>query len=595
MTARPARRPFALAAATATARIALVSLMAFVASCSSTPSPSSDHGNQAHSASAPVSVASHSSRSFFSFHGNSDGHQCLADWKHAPKLQPDLWDRIHKRYAFKISSKNERVVTERNWYANHQTYLDRMSGRSQRYLYYVAGELEKRDLPSELALLPIVESAYNPFAYSRSQASGLWQFIPSTAKHLKMDMNWWFDERRDIIGSTDNALDYLTFLRDHYDGDWMKAIAAYNAGWGTIDRAVAKNKAKGLPTDYWNLDVPAETKAYVPKLLALAQISKNPGSYGVHWAYIADLPYFAEVNIEGQLDVARAADMAGINSDELYLLNPGVSRWATPPGGPHRLLVPVDEADAFQERVANIKSEDRLQWARYTVKKGDSIGRIAKQFNTSAELIQNVNNKTPGQIAVGIELLMPVADHRMPLQITSPRVQAMEDSVTSGKKILASTSRSHTVQAGDTLSLVAKKAGSSVAELRKLNQMDDTATLKLGQTLALPNEKTVASTAAAKKSTQAKDSTNNTASDKTAHSKTAANKTTASKAAGATSTEPSGKTAYKVQSGDTLMVIARKHKLNVNDIARWNAIDKNSYTLQPGQMLTLYLAQRDKL
>lgn len=242
---------------------------------------------------------------------------CVVDWEKAPPLPPDVWSRIQSRYQLKYQPNNPRITTERNWYANHQAYLNRTSGRASRYIYHVANELEKRNLPGELALLPIVESAYNPFAYSRSRASGLWQFIPGTAKHLNMDIDWWYDQRRDVPGATKYALDYLVFLRNHYDGDWLKALAAYNAGWGTIDKAVARNKAKGLPTDYWSLDVPAETAAYVPKLLALAQITQNPYAYGVHWAYIPDLPYFSNITLSQPIDIAHAASLAGISSDEI--------------------------------------------------------------------------------------------------------------------------------------------------------------------------------------------------------------------------------------------------------------------------------------
>ena len=191
--------------------------------------------------------------SLFSYNIRSNGHQCMAEWRKAPPLPPSLWQRVENRYQMPNSTTNPRIITERNWYTSHQSYLNRVSARSARYLYYVANQLEARNLPGELALLPIVESAYNPFAISTSQASGLWQFIPSTAKHLKMEMNWWYDARRDIPAATDSALNYLIFLRDHYEGDWLKALAAYNAGWGTIDRAVAKTgpKACQLITGAW--------------------------------------------------------------------------------------------------------------------------------------------------------------------------------------------------------------------------------------------------------------------------------------------------------------------------------------------------------
>ncbi|HQQ63176.1 MAG TPA: transglycosylase SLT domain-containing protein [Pseudomonadales bacterium] len=422
MTASPVRRPIASLARIA--RVLAVCSFSLLAACTGDLPQRADEDE-------PASHSRFQQPAAFNF-GHSDGLMCPADWHRAPALQPDLWDRITKNYSFKPIN-NDRIVTERNWYASHQAYLNRMSGNASRYLYYVESELERRKLPSELALLPIVESAYNPFAYSNSQASGLWQFIPSTAKHLEMSMNWWYDGRRDIVASTDNALDYLVFLRDHYDGDWLKALAAYNAGWGTIDRAVAKNKAKGLATDYWSLDVPAETRAYVPKLLALAQLSKHPETYGVHWAYIPNLPYFAPVNIGEQLDVMLAADMAKINTDELYLLNPGINRGSTPPGANYPLLVPIDQANDLQERLAGFGSESRLQWA-----------------------------------------------HAM----TNPHFKEIEDKDLRKQQVLSG--RNYLIQSGDTLAAVSRKTRVSVADIKRLNNMGDKDPLILGQRLALP-------------------------------------------------------------------------------------------------------------
>ena len=526
MTASTTRRPYA----PLLCLIRLLAALALVTAVGCTSSSSSDESS--------ASGKPKHRFSLFSYNTRSNGKQCMAEWSKAPPLPPSLWQRVEHRYELPNSTTNPRIITERNWYTKHPLYLDRMSARSSRYLYYVAGQLEARKLPGELALLPIVESAYNPFAISTSQASGLWQFIPSTAKHLKMEMNWWYDSRRDIPASTDSALNYLIFLRDHYDGDWLKALAAYNAGWGTIDKAVAKNKARGLPTDYWNLDVPAETAAYVPKLLALAQISKSPATYGVNWAYIPDLPYFAEVRFQGQLDVAFAADLAGVDSDELHMLNPGISRWATPPGGPYRLLVPIDQANELQERIAGMNAMQKMP--------------------------------TPGE---NYE------------QTANPRVQEMEaksskisaSKSASSKSASSSSTRSYTVKKGDTLWSVAKKAGISADALRKLNQLDNNEPLKLGQTLALSG----GSASSTKASTANTKTTSRVSQTFAPSTKNSANSTTSS--------SKKGQTTYKVKSGDTLSAISRKYNLNVNDIARWNGLNKNNSALKPGQSLTLHL------
>lgn len=503
--------------------------------------------------------------SLFSYNVRSDGKQCRAEWRKAPPLAPSLWRRIEGRYQLPNSTTNPRIVTERTWYTSHQAYLNRMSARSARYLHYVAGQLEARNLPGELALLPIVESAYNPFAVSTSNASGLWQFIPSTAKHLGMDMNWWYDARRDIPAATNKALDYLIFLRNHYDGDWLKALAAYNAGWGTIDKAVARNQARGLPTDYWSLDVPAETAAYVPKLLALAQISLNPDTYGVNWAYIPDLPYFAEVHFSGQIDVGFAADLAKVDSDELHMLNPGISRWATPPGGPYRLLVPVDQANDLQERIANMSSSDLMP---------NAGSAYADTFNPHVQALEDKSARTT-------------------------RTASSASTVTSKNRSSSSGgSRSYSVKAGDTLWSISRQAGITPDALRKLNKLSANAALKPGQKISLPGSSAHTSSTYANnknstdKNTRSKVTYRSTSSGRVSQSYKPAdtdNSAPTPKTARASSKNKSKTTAYTVKSGDTLMAISRKYKVKVDDILRWNALSKNNAAIKPGQRINLHL------
>ena len=489
--------------------------------------------------------------SLFSYNIRSDGKQCRAEWSKAPHLAPSLWQRAVNRYQMPNSETNPRIITERGWYISHQSYLNRVSARSSRYLHYVVGQLEARNLPGELALLPIVESAYNPFAVSTSNASGLWQFIPGTAKHLGMDMNWWYDARRDVPAATNKALDYLVFLRNHYDGDWLKALAAYNAGWGTIDKAVAKNRARGLPTDYWSLDVPTETRAYVPKLLALAQISKQPEKFGINWAYIPDLPYFSEVHFSGQIDLGFAADLAKIDSDELHLLNPGVSRWATPPGGPYRLLVPIDQANDLQERIASMNSNELLPNAG-SLNSNDSFNPHVQALEDKAA--RNTKTRSP----------------------SSSSVSKSNSTLNSRSSSNSSSSSSYTVKAGDTLWAIAQKTGTTPDALRKANN------LRVGQTLSQGQKISVSST---------NSSTNKVASSGSSRSRvtqsyeptSAATKSTAKK------TSSSKTTSHTVKSGDTLMAISRQYKVSVNDIMRWNSLSKNNSAIKPGQRIKLHL------
>ena len=220
-----------------------------------------------------------------------------------------------------------------------------MFTRAQRYLPFIIDELERRELPMELALLPIVESAFDPFAYSHGRAAGLWQMIPGTARRFGVRQNWWYDGRRDIVDSTHAALDYLTYLHDLMDGDWPHAIASYNSGEGNVLRAIKRNRASSKPTDFWNLSLSRETSAYVPRLMALVEIVRDPDAFDLTLPELVLEPQFAVADIGGQLDLALAAELAGMDLDTLYSYNAGNNRWATDPDGPHRLILPVGLAD----------------------------------------------------------------------------------------------------------------------------------------------------------------------------------------------------------------------------------------------------------
>ena len=221
----------------------------------------------------------------------------------------DLWVRLRQGYNLDLSVENDRIRVQRDWYARHPQYFTRVTTRSERYLHYIIEQAKKRNMPLELALLPFIESAYNPQAISSAQAAGLWQFIPSTGRNFSLRQDWWYDGRRDITASTGAALDYLTLLNGYFDGDWLLALAAYNCGEGCVGRAIKRNEALGLPTDYWNLQLPRETMNYVPKLLALAQIVDSPTAYGTVLPSLANEPYFAGVAIDQQIDLHKVAEL----------------------------------------------------------------------------------------------------------------------------------------------------------------------------------------------------------------------------------------------------------------------------------------------
>ena len=235
-----------------------------------------------------------------------------------------LWQRI--RNGFGLPDIASPLVREQEeWFANRPDYIKRTVARSSRYLYYIVEEVEKRGMPSEIALLPIIESAYNPVAYSRAHASGIWQFIPSTGKLYGLQQNFWYDGRRDVMAATNAALDYLEKLYDMF-GSWDLALASYNWGEGAVARAIAKNLAKGLPTDYQSLTMPNETRYYIPKLQAVKNIIANPAQYGIELAEVPNQPYFVAVTTTKHIDVKLAAKLADVPLDEFVSLNPGYSR-----------------------------------------------------------------------------------------------------------------------------------------------------------------------------------------------------------------------------------------------------------------------------
>lgn len=251
----------------------------------------------------------------------------------------DVWTRISNQFAFDIPD-NNRVTLQRNWYLKHPEYMARVVNRARPFLFYITEEIEKRNMPLEIALLPIVESAFDPFAYSHGRAAGMWQFIPGTAKRFGIRQTWWYDGRRDVIASTQGALDYLTYLNEMFDGNWLHALAAYNSGEGRVLRAIKRAKAAGQKTDFWSLDLPRETRAYVPKLLALADILKKRDDYAFAWPAVDNIEAVKVVDIGSQVDLAFAAELADMKLEALHALNPGFNRWATDPDGPHHLLLP---------------------------------------------------------------------------------------------------------------------------------------------------------------------------------------------------------------------------------------------------------------
>ncbi|WP_177203446.1 lytic transglycosylase [Marinospirillum celere] len=496
--------------------------------------------------------------SSYRFHDDHQGLSSLLainegpDWRHwkeASLPEYDLWDRLRENFAMDISNQSPRVQAQLNWYRRHPGYLDRVAARANRYLFHVIEEIERRGLPGELALLPIVESAYDPFAYSHGRASGMWQFIPGTARYFGLDNNWWYDGRRDIIASTDAALTYLERLYNRF-GDWHLALAAYNAGGGNVNRAIRNNRNRGGDGNYWNLStLPAETRAYVPKMVALSQLVRDPERHGVALKSLPNQPYFAEVDIQGQLDLAKAAELAEISMNELYLLNPGFSQWATSPDGPHKLLVPYQHASLLRENLKELPPERRMSWQRYQIQSGDSLLTISNRFNTTPGMIREANQLRGDIIRAGSELLIPIPSQNASEYALSEnqRLQRHQNVRRNGERV------EHIVRSGDSFWKLARNHSVSVRELASWNNMAPGDPLMAGQRLVIWS-----------RSDNAQALANN-------NSRSVMRRVT-----------------YQVRSGDSLARIANRFKVSVSDISRWNNINPNTY-LQPGQNLTLHI------
>jgi len=455
----------------------------------------------------------------------------------------DAWHRIRDGLVFE-QTMNARVRSQLDWYARNQAYLDRVAVRATPYLHYITDAIERRGMPLDIALLPIVESAFQPFAYSHGRAAGIWQFIPGTGRRFGLKQNWWYDGRRDITAATEAALDYLQMLAQRYQGDWLLALAAYNCGEGNVDAAIRRNRRKGKPTDYWSLDLPRETRGYLPKLLAVAAIVKDPARHGVTLSPVPDEPYFKQVDTGGQIDLAVAADMADVGIEELYRLNPGFNRWATDPDGPHSLLVPVANAVRLSDGLADLPAGERVRWQRHRIREGETLSQIAERYDTTVAVLKRNNRLRGNMIRAGKHLLIPLAREDAEHYALSADARLDRTRQAAGENTVR-----YTVQPGDSLWEIARAHGTGVRKLAAWNGMAPTDVLKPGRELVLRT--------------------------------TAGGKAVSPAAA-------TQKIHYTVRRGDSLYLISQRFNVAVADLQRWNNIRKNSY-LQPGQRLELYV------
>ena len=480
----------------------------------------------------------------------------IATTRLTPGQYTDLFDRM--RAGFALDDFEERAIdTQLNWYAGNPAYLERVFSRAELYLYHITQEVEARGMPAEIALLPVVESAFEPFAFSRSNASGLWQFIADTGKRFGLRQSWWYDGRRDVLESTRAALDYLQYMHDEFNGDWLLAVAGYNCGEACVARAVRATVANGQPVDFWNVRwrLPKETRAYVPKLLAMKRLLANPEDYGIEFSPIANEPYFTRVDTRGQIDLKLAAELAGITNDELSELNPAFHRWATPPDGPHQLLLPIDAADTFRQNIAQLNPDEQMRVVHHVVKPRETLASISNSYHTQSHVIRELNDLGNSPLVVGLDLRVPSGMTDLPEKVARAAARADRR----GTLLAHRSSRRpniHVVRRGDTLWAVARRNRIDVATLMRLNGMQPGDRLHAGERLVVSAAKPGGRGGRGRRRGHGSDGS------------------------------PSVGERYTVRRGDTLYSIARRNSVTVAQLMSWNSLGGRAH-VRPGQKLAV--------
>jgi len=471
--------------------------------------------------------------------------------------QRDLWARI--RVGFALSELDSALVKENEaWYAKRPEYVERMLDRSKRYMFYIVEEVEKRGMPTEIALLPMIESAFNPKAYSRSHAAGIWQFIPSTGRHFGLSQNWWVDSRRDVIAATDAALDYLQKLHNMF-GSWELALAAYNWGEGSVSRAIAKNKARGEPTDYLSLRMPNETRQYVPRLMAIKNLIAAPSNFGIDLGVVPNQPYFAQITLTQHIDVALAAKLSDTTLDEFTSLNPHYNRPVIQAKQPVTLLLPVDKAEVFASNLENY-GKPLVSWQPYHAKRGEKLDAIASRHGISSARLKDANgiNLKRGRLASNQVLLVPGTSGAKLETATFTDIKTESLTLANG--------RVYSVRKGDTLLSIAKRHGVKAEQIKawsnlKSNRLARNQKLNVGPVEKAALSDTVVSSKVANKALQ-----------RVSTKKAPANKQ------------------YTVRRGDTLYSIAQRFAVELDDLLRWNKLSSKK-RIQPGDKVTIVLAK----
>ena len=440
----------------------------------------------------------------------------------------DAWQRLRQGFEITPNKLPYSANKQLQRYLKNPHNLNLLFEDSAPFLFHVTEQLENANLPLELALLPIVESNYDPLAYSPSHAVGLWQFIASTATSLGLERSRWYEGRRDVVHSTAAAATYLAYLNKQFNGNWLHALAAYNSGEGVVRKAIRKNRRLGKSTDFWSLRLPRETKNYVPQLMALAYIVKDAETLEVKLPDIANTAYFSVVELPAEIELDKIIEVTGVDDAIFTKLNSAYRRSVTPPEPGYHILLPVEKSQLLSDF---LNTSDPATWAEYReyiVKSGDTLSHIAKRYEQTTAQIKITNRLRNDFLRVGQVLrIPPIGEVAVLTEYKTPPT------------------RTYIVSAGDTLSEIAAKHRVSISSLKRANNLTSNL-IKVGQELVIK-------------------------------APTSGPKTT-----------PVRKLNYQVRSGDSLYLIAKRFDLKITDITSWNKLDKNKY-LQPGQRLTLYI------
>jgi membrane-bound lytic murein transglycosylase D len=461
-----------------------------------------------------------------------------------PVTYDNVWARLVDSSALPDCNQHDSALNWAKWYADHDQYMARVMKRAQPWVYFIAGELEKRGMPGKLALLPVVESAYDPFAYSSGRALGAWQFIASTGKYYGLKQDWWYDGRRDVWASTHAALDYLEHLNQMFDGDWLLALAGYNSGENRVARQVKKNLAKDKPADFWNIQLPKETRGYVPKLLGLTCLFEDPSKYEFDFPAVPNQQIITAVELESQADLVLVSQMSGVGIDVLFSLNPGFSRWATSPSGPWHIVLPIEGARQLEQTMASESPPSLMKWDQVVVQSGDTLSGLAARHHVPVSVLRTSNKLDTDLIRIGQKLRLPRDEQLLvdPLYIAAAQeLQQLQGGLLASERVV------HRIRAGESLSVIAKRYRVTVRELQKWNGITDPHKLRAGQTLTL------------------------------FHSP-----------APVAAPPRSGTITHTVRRGDSLWSISKRYKVKVNDLIRWNDLAANA-VIQPGQSIKIIL------